>query len=106
MQATTDEAVAAVDGIGRVIGEIDAISASIASAAEEQAVATRQIAGNVNQAAEGTREVSRNIAGVSEAATTAGEAAGHAAGAVGQIREQADALAVTVGGFLSRLRAA
>ncbi|MFC4173021.1 methyl-accepting chemotaxis protein [Microvirga sp. GCM10011540] len=106
MQSTTEEAVTAVVGIGRVIGEIDAISASVAAAAEEQAAATRQIAGNVGQAAEGTREVSRNVAGVSAAAATAGEAAGHAAGAVGQIREQADALILAVGGFLSRLRAA
>lgn len=106
MQTTTGEAVTAVSDIGRIIGEIDAISASIAAATEEQAVATRQIAGNVNQAAHGTREISQNVASVSAAATTAGEAADHAAGAVGQIREQAETLSAAVAGFLSRLRAA
>jgi methyl-accepting chemotaxis protein len=106
MQTRTGEAVSAVSDIGRVIGEIDAISASIAAATEEQAVATRQIAGNVSQAAQGTREVSQNVASVSAAATTAGEAVDHAAGAVGQIREQAEALSAAVGGFLARLRVA
>ena len=106
MQVTTDQAVAAVNGIGRIIREIDVISASIASAGEEQAVATRQIASNVSQAAQGTREVSQSVASVSEAATTTREAAGHAADAVGTIREQADALMGAVSGFLARLRAA
>ncbi|RDI57349.1 methyl-accepting chemotaxis protein [Microvirga subterranea] len=106
MQTSTGHAVAAVSDIGRIIGEIDAISASIAAATEEQAVATRQIAGNVSQAAQGTREVSQNVASVSAAATTAGEAVHHAAGAVEQIREQADALSAAVGGFLGRLRVA
>jgi methyl-accepting chemotaxis protein len=106
MQTRTGEAVSAVSDIGRVIGEIDAISASIAAATEEQAVATRQIAGNVSQAAQGTREVSQNVASVSAAATTAGEAVDHAAGAVAQIREQAEALSAAVGGFLARLRVA
>jgi methyl-accepting chemotaxis protein len=106
MQSSTDEAVAAVGSIKRIISEIDAISAAIAAAAEEQTASTQQISNNVSQAAQGTREVSQSVAEVSQAAGTAGQAVSYAAGAVTEIRAQADGLRLAVGDFLSRIRMA
>ena len=47
---------------------VDEIAASIASAVEEQGAATREISRSIQQAAEGTQEVSVNIGRVNDAA--------------------------------------
>ncbi|MBM3558192.1 MAG: HAMP domain-containing protein, partial [Alphaproteobacteria bacterium] len=54
IQTATDEAVAAIDGIGKTIGEMREIATAIATAVEEQGAATREIAGSVAQASAGT----------------------------------------------------
>ena len=45
------------------------IATTIASAVEEQGAATREIAGNVQQAAQGTGQIGSNIEGVSVSGT-------------------------------------
>ncbi|HYD71457.1 methyl-accepting chemotaxis protein [Azospirillum sp.] len=75
IQAATREAVAAVSGIGRTIGDIDHISASIAAAMEEQAAATQEISRNVAETSAAAQEVSSLIASVSrDADETRGQA--------------------------------
>ena len=54
IQAATSEAVGAIQGIGGTIAEINEISGAIATAVEQQGSATREISGNVQQAANGT----------------------------------------------------
>ncbi len=63
----TAEAVQAIESIGGTIGSINEIATVIASAVEEQGSATREIARNVQEAAQGTGEVSSNIVGVNAA---------------------------------------
>jgi methyl-accepting chemotaxis protein len=75
IQSATQEAVTAIQGIGKTIGSIDEIASTIAAAVEEQGAATQEIARNVEQAAAGTREVSENISGVTQAAGETGEVA-------------------------------
>ena len=58
----------------RVVGDIKQISTAIASAVEEQGVATSEIARNCQQAATGTNQVTGNIAGVGQAAEMTGAA--------------------------------
>ena len=74
IQNDTKGAVAAIGQIGTVIGQINDIQTTIASAVEEQSATTNEISRNLAEAAKGTTDISHNIAGVAEAArsTTAG----------------------------------
>jgi len=74
VQASTQQAVAAIGGIVTRIDEINTIAAAIAAAVEQQSAATAEIARNVQQAAQGTNEVASAISGVSMAATDTGTA--------------------------------
>jgi methyl-accepting chemotaxis protein len=76
IQNDTKGAVAAIGQIGVVIGQINDIQTTIASAVEEQSATTNEINRNLAEAAKGTTDISHNIAGVAEAArsTTAGAA--------------------------------
>lgn len=62
IQATSDDAVTAVDEIRGVIREVAGIVSGIASAVEEQSATTTEIAGNIAQAAEGLTEISHGVA--------------------------------------------
>lgn len=74
IQNDTKGAVEAIGQIGTVIGQINDIQTTIASAVEEQSATTNEISRNLAEAAKGTTDISHNIAGVAEAArsTTAG----------------------------------
>jgi methyl-accepting chemotaxis protein len=67
IQASTTDAVAAIERIGGVIAEVNEIAGRISCAVEQQGAATQEIARNVQQAALGTQQVSSNIAGVNQA---------------------------------------
>ena len=54
IQSATRTSVDAIDEITQTIGRVNEIASAIASAVEEQGAATREIASNVSQAAEGT----------------------------------------------------
>jgi methyl-accepting chemotaxis protein len=70
MQHNTDQALSAIEHIVKVIGEINTISANIATSVNEQTNATNEISRSVSEVAQGSTEVSRNI---QEAATAATE---------------------------------
>jgi len=72
IQSSTSGAVTQVEGISKVIHDVNEIVTTIATAVEEQSVTTKEIAGNVSQASGGIQEVSENIAQLS---TVAGEIA-------------------------------
>ena len=61
MQGNTRQAVKAIEEIVQVIGEINAISGSIAASVEEQTATTNEISKNVGFAARGASEVSKNV---------------------------------------------
>ncbi|MEZ5786100.1 MAG: HAMP domain-containing methyl-accepting chemotaxis protein [Xanthobacteraceae bacterium] len=106
IQSSTQEAVDAVERFGRIILDIREISTAIASAINEQGAATEQIAESAEQAASGTATVTRNIGGVSEAATETGSAAGQVLDAAGELSRQAGRLSGKMNQFLSDVRAA
>ncbi|QOZ74692.1 methyl-accepting chemotaxis protein [Bradyrhizobium sp. CCBAU 53351] len=106
MQNITTSAVGAIQGIGRIIGEIDNVTTTIAAAVEEQGAATREIARNIQHAAGGTSEVSSNIVGVSTASAEAGAAANEVLGASDALRREADMLRGEIDAFLNNMRAA
>ncbi|RJF81737.1 methyl-accepting chemotaxis protein [Azospirillum cavernae] len=106
IQQVSREAASAIADIGRVIDEINHISAAIASSVEEQGTATRDISRNIQQAARGTQEVSGNIAGVSEAASSTGEASREVLTAADGLNHEAEDLRGFVSRFLTDMRAA
>lgn len=64
IQTNTQEAVSAINEIGKVINQINEISTTIAGTLEEQAATTNEISRNMAEAATGTGEVTQSIGGV------------------------------------------
>ncbi len=106
VQSATQEAVLAIQTIGKTIGEINSITATIAAAVEQQAAATKEIARNVEQASNGTQEVSSNITGVSQAANETGTAAGQVLASARELANQSETLKSVVTNFLTNVKAA
>jgi methyl-accepting chemotaxis protein len=106
IQQLTHEAVGAIQEVGDVIAQIDAINASVAAAIEEQDATTHAIAGNVQDAASGTAEVSRNIAGVSQVAGSSGKTAAEVLAAARAVSAQAGEVRTRVESFVRQIQAA
>ncbi len=90
IQTATNEAVTAIQAVGKTIGTINEYSSAIASAVEEQNAATSEIARNVQQAATGTQEVSSNISKIANGAnevTKGAEKTREAADEVGAVSD-------------------
>jgi methyl-accepting chemotaxis protein len=106
IQETTSQAVLAIQEIGGTIRRINEIAGGIAAAVEEQGAATREIATSVADAAQGTSQVTSNIAGVTDASTEVGEAASQVLSSAGALSVEAERLRGEVEKFLATVRAA
>jgi methyl-accepting chemotaxis protein len=106
IQAATKQSVSAIGEIGTTIGSVNEIATAIAAAIEEQGVATAEIARNIQQAAQGTREVSGNIAGLSGAAEETRETATRMLSAAGELSVQSETMRSSVEDFFSAIRTA
>ena len=106
IQASTTDAVSAIEAIAKTIGEISEVSTTVASAVEEQDAATREIAQNIQQAATGTQDVSANIADVSRGVQETGSVASQVLEASMQLSQQAAELQDAISGFLDNVKAA
>jgi methyl-accepting chemotaxis protein len=105
MQGAITEAVQAIEGVSGTISTINNISIAIATAVEQQGVATREIACSIQQVAQGTEDVSRNVVGVSAAASQTGAAALVLASAA-ELSQQSNELRADVDRFLAIVRVA
>ncbi len=106
IQAATKESLDGIQAIGKTIGQMDGISATIASAIEQQSAATQEISRSVQAAAAGTQEVSQNIGEVTNAAGETGSMAGLVLNASTALSGQTETLRESVQGFLHKVRAA
>ncbi|GJD45807.1 hypothetical protein AFCDBAGC_3684 [Methylobacterium cerastii] len=106
MQASTRQAVAAIDAIAGRIREISGVSASIAAAVEEQGAATQEIVRNVSEAASGTGAVTANVGGLAAAADETGAAASQVLISATELSRQSEHLDAEMGRMLASLRAA
>jgi methyl-accepting chemotaxis protein len=106
VQTVTTNSEQAISRIVTVIDEIASVSNVIAGAVEQQDVATREIARNVDQAAEGTRDAAQNTAGVSDTAQQTGVASAQVLHAAGELSERSQALRKRVDEFIAQVRAA
>jgi len=104
IQDATDGTVEAIGSIGGIIARVSEISTAIASAVEEQGAATQEISRSVQQAAQGTGEVSTNITGVTNAIQSAGGAAGLVLEAAAKLSSNGDSLREQVDRFLREVR--
>jgi methyl-accepting chemotaxis protein len=75
IQGDTKGAVEAIAQIGMIIGQINDIQSTIASAVEEQTATTAEISRNVGEAALGSREIAQNVMGVAQSARSTTEGA-------------------------------
>jgi methyl-accepting chemotaxis protein len=105
IQSATGRAVAAVDGIAEAVAAVDSISATIASAVEQQGSATREIAVSVTRAADATATVSANVGGMRRDADAVGQTAGTLLGAAGSLQGSAAAVSEEVARLLAGVRA-
>jgi len=106
IQASTQDAVTAIQRITKTITQIDGIATTIAAAVEEQGTATKEIARNVEQASKGTNEVSSNISGVTTSASETGSAASEILGSATNLSDQSETLKTEVDRFMKQVRSA
>ncbi|BCS32210.1 methyl-accepting chemotaxis protein [Luteitalea sp. TBR-22] len=99
IQEDTRGATTAIAEIGAVIARVNDISATIASAVEEQTATTNEIARNVAEAARGSEEIARNITGVASAARSTTLAAEEARAASSDLARMAQDLSAVVSGY-------
>ncbi len=106
IQLETENSVAAIAAISRVINDIDKNSTAIASSVEQQGAATREIAQSVQEASLSTQEVTENIEQVTMAASETHTAAGQVTDVAGDLNVKSDGLQQEVEKFLNAVRAA
>ena len=99
IQTDTKGAVDAIGSITGVIGQVNDISATIATAVEEQSATTTEMTRNVGDAATGSEEITRNIEGVAEAARGTSSSAQDSQKAANELSEMAEQLRGLVSQF-------
>ncbi|MGB0695651.1 MAG: methyl-accepting chemotaxis protein [Rhodospirillaceae bacterium] len=104
VQKSTSGAVVTIEKIVLVIQQISEISASIATAVEEQGMATQEIARNVEEAATGTNSVSASINDIVNAAEQSLHAAHDMSETSTRLSRETDDLQGQVSTFLSGVK--
>jgi methyl-accepting chemotaxis protein len=99
IQGDTTEAVKAIKEIREIIGQVNDISMTIASAVEEQTATTNEIGRNVSEAAQGTTDIARNITGVAQSAQSTASGATETQAAAGSLSQMAGDLQRMVSQF-------
>jgi len=98
IQDDTKGSVDAIQEITAVINQINDISATIASAVEEQTATTAEIGRSVSDAAKGSTEITENIAGVATAAQSTTQGATDSQTAAAELAKMAAELQTIVSG--------
>jgi len=106
IQNVTGETVAAITQFGATVKEMADIATAIAAAVEEQGAATGDIARNVEEAANGTAAVTREIGDVRAVAGETDAGAEAALAAAAALQQQAVSLKSNVDDFLHTIRSA
>ncbi len=75
MQAAASRALAAMDGIGGAVSELDAVATSVAAAVEEQSATTAEISRAITGAAENAADVANRMEALTQDSGNTGEAA-------------------------------
>ncbi len=92
IQADAKSAVRAITSISAVIGQVNDISGTIATAVEEQSATTSEMSRNVSEAAKGSSDVAQNIHGVAQAAQSTSQGATDSLKAAAQLAQMSTKL--------------
>ncbi|MDR3514219.1 MAG: HAMP domain-containing methyl-accepting chemotaxis protein [Azospirillaceae bacterium] len=103
IQTATQEAVVAIQAIDGTIGAINEISAAVAAAIERQSAAIYEITRNTHEAAVGTQQVATTMEKVNQAVNGSGRSAQQVFVASRDLDDQARALKVEMGRFLTNI---
>lgn len=99
MQAAASRALAAMDGIGAAVTELDAVATSVAAAVEEQSATTAEISRAIMGAAENAADVANRMEALTQDSGNTGEAAW-------TLQSGADELADAIAAFRQNLNEA
>lgn len=99
IQSDTRGAIQAIRQISEVIGQINDISNTIASAVEEQTATANEMGRNVAEAAKGTGEIAKNVATVATAAESTTQGANNTQQAASELARMAAELQRLVSRF-------
>jgi methyl-accepting chemotaxis protein len=99
IQTDTKDAVRAIASITDVIHQISSISGTIATAVEEQSATTSEMTRNVGDAANGAREIAKNIEGVVQAAQSTSSSTHESQNAANELAQMAMQLRTLVDQF-------
>ncbi len=92
IQADTHDAVAAISQIGTVIGQVNELQTSIASAVEEQTATTNEMSRNLAETARSSNAITGNLDGMTTAAQSTSEGAIRTLEAARQLSQLAESL--------------
>jgi methyl-accepting chemotaxis protein len=106
MQTATEQSVSSIKDIGDTIVRVSEISSAIASAVEQQGATTQEIARNVQEAAEGSTQVTGGMIDVNRGALDTGSAAEQVHGLAVSLLAESNHLNVEVEDFLKSIRSA
>lgn len=104
MQESTTASVEALRSIGTQIQKLETTAVSIATAVDQQAVAGQDLARSIDSTAQGTEEVSNNIAQVRETSRATGTSATQVLGSATDLEKQAAKLNEHVEHFMGYVR--
>lgn len=105
-ETETRGAVAAIEAIARIMGEVAQHSVAIAGETEQQRQATSQIAHNAQATASGTLSVTRRMDGVTDASAEAMTSTAQVLEAAENLTREAEQLRGAVATFLTEVKAA
>jgi methyl-accepting chemotaxis protein len=99
IQTDAKSAVEAIRMISEIIGQVNDIASTIATAVEEQSATTSEMSRNVSEAARGSGEVAKSITGVATAAQSTSSGASDSQRAAQQLARMSTELRELVGQF-------
>ncbi|MEP4703633.1 MAG: HAMP domain-containing methyl-accepting chemotaxis protein [Hyphomicrobiales bacterium] len=105
IQTGTESSLSAIEQTSLTIEDLNTIACSIAQAVKEQERATDEIAQNVHVFAEGNKNVTQNIEGISGTTNTVAQSANEMLSSADELSNTADKLSTEVSGFLTTVRA-
>ena len=104
IQTAVQESTRAMENVMGLIGKVEEISHTIATAVERQADATGEIANNVAETSRGVDEIQSNISGVLQASQETGGAAEQVLSAAAELSRSGERLAAEVNSLLGEIR--
>lgn len=103
IQTSTNDAVTSIERITATMTQVTQITTTIATAVEQQGLATTEISRNVQEAATGTREAAENINSVNSSIDKTSQSASELLEASTKLSEHSDVLGKEVDTFLKEV---